>query len=92
MKKRLGWKRKKAGAFQPRITLEHTGYSGDADKQWCLQFLSSNGRTASCGLSGLASTHTLAQAMNEAFDFLRRIGCEPVCAQLGREERRDAER
>lgn len=77
-----GWIRS-GRTFQPRLTLEHTGYSGEARRQWCLRFIARNGRTAECGLQAM-DVNTAVEAWHEAADFLKRIGCKPL-ARDGKE-------
>lgn len=76
-----GWIRRKH-TFQPRLTLEHTGYSGESRWQWCLAFVSSHGRTAEGGLR-CADEASVAEVWREARDFLCRIGAKPLGVNRG---------
>lgn len=67
------WKRR-GRVFKPRLTLEHTGYSGDGDWQWELSFRSSRGRMATAGLE-LVSRENATEAWTRARDFLCAVGC-----------------
>lgn len=74
------WKTSRALTFKPKLTLEHTGYSGDVDWQWCLSFPNKRGgRISSCGLE-LASQCSPREAIARAVEYLQKIGAEPVTA------------
>jgi len=68
------WRRGKH-QFKPRLTLEHTGFSGESTRQWCLTFISRQGRQASCGLN-LVTDDSPRQAAENACRFLQNIGAE----------------
>lgn len=81
----MPWKRRaRKNVWQPRLTLEHTGFSGDVRWQWCLDF-----DRSSCGgpLLGDEGGRTPAEAWQGFRRFLERIGAHPV----SREEARDGD-
>jgi hypothetical protein len=81
-----GWIWKKSrNVFKPRLTLEHTGYSGQGFRQWCLQFANKRGGIATCGLSAMDDAPVDA-AWAEARQFLCAINAEPVSAPRAESE------
>ena len=68
LREAVAWSRR-GRPFQPRLTLEHTGYSGPDDWQWCVSFLSSGGRMATGGL-GLVSRENVTDTWTRARNFL----------------------
>lgn len=72
----MAWKRRgRTRIWQPRVTLEHTGFSGDHRWQWCLSF-----DTSSCGgpLLGDDDGRSAAEAWAYFRRYLERIGAHPI--------------
>jgi hypothetical protein len=75
----MPWARTSRGRnalFQPRLTLEHTGWSGSRRWQWSCEFLGNRG-PASFGL-GCSDEMTVERAWARFREHLLKFGYRPV--------------
>ena len=74
---------RKTVMFQPRLTAEHTNYSGSGARQWVLSNVPGKHlQRATLGLR-MVSTTTVGEAWKDAAGFLCRIGARPVRRRSG---------